>query len=362
MAKYFEVEKQKARNEALKFAVQTLTTDRHKSTVARRTYVRDIKNYLQKTGTSGDIEIASLLTEKEINRWESFYDSSIRIKSSKELRVAYLSGPNPENDIEVLVKNGVLPENIWAFESDNQTYTTAVMSALESKFPFVKIYKGRIENYLKILPFKFDIIYLDFCTSIAGEKTLSVIREVFSYQKLETLGILITNFALPNDENIENKDFRENLNLLSANYLFPKMFTEKYTDLGGGYRESAECYGIVWEDFIKIAEENEETFYSQLITRILFDLPSVLIPYQRLADNESLINLFLKISTKTLLKKITTKTYCAFQMKMQWCGVCQTSIFRNHHSRSFLINSKGSCHYQVVKVYYWIKLNWLVIS
>ena len=31
------------------------------------------------------------------------------------------------------------------------------------------------------------------------------------------------------------------------------------------------------------------TFYSQFITRILYDLPSVIIPYQRLADKESLL-------------------------------------------------------------------------
>ena len=162
MKEYSEVEKQIARNEALKFAITSLTKNRHKSTVARKSYVRDIKDYLQTNGTQYDKEISSFLSESEIIQWESFYESIIRNKKSKELRVAYLSGPNPENDIEILVENGILPENIWAFESDNKTYTKAIMSALNSQFPFVKIYKGRIENYLKILPIKFDIIYLDF--------------------------------------------------------------------------------------------------------------------------------------------------------------------------------------------------------
>ncbi len=294
MKEYSEVEKKIARNEALKFAITSLTKNRHKSTVARKSYVRDIKDYLQTNGTQDDKETSSLLSESEIIQWESFYESIIRNKKARELRVAYLSGPNPENDIEILVENGILPENIWAFESDNTTYTKAVTSALESQFPFVKIYKGRIENYLKILPFKFDIIYLDFCGTVASEKTLSVVRDIFNYQKLETLGVLITNFAFPNKDNIENTDHRDNLNLLAANYLFPKSFTENYTHLGGGNRESAECHGIDPDEFFKIAKREEMTFYSQFITRILYDLPSVIIPYQRLANNEILKNLFFK--------------------------------------------------------------------
>jgi hypothetical protein len=289
---YQETEKQIARDKALVFAISTLTKNRDKSSIARKSYVRDIKSYLQSKGDDSDKEISSLLSDAEIERWEAFYCSIIRKKKPGDLRVAYLSGPNPENDIEVLVRNGILPENIWAFESDNKTYSTAIVSALESKFPFVKIYRGKIENYLKILPFKFDIIYLDFCSTLASANTLSVVRDIFLHQKLETLGILITNFSLPNKENEANLDYRENLNLLAANYLYPKEFTEQYTGFGGNYRESAECYGINDKEFLKIAKRNERTFYSQLITRVLFDLPSVLIPYQRLASNESLSKLF----------------------------------------------------------------------
>lgn len=291
---YQEGEKQIARDKALTFAISTLTKNRHKSSVARKSYVRDIKTYLQTKGSSYDKYISSLLTDSEIMRWEAFYESIIKKKKPSELRVAYLSGPNPENDIEVLVANGVLPENIWAFESDNKTYSRAVISALESRFPFVKIYRGKIENYLKILPFKFDIIYLDFCSTLASSNTLSVVRDIFFYQKLETLGVLITNFAFPNEENEANLDYRENLTLLAANYLYPKPFTEQYTGLGGNFTETPECHGIDKEKFIEIAKRNERTFYSQLITRILFDLPGVIIPYQRLANNESLINLFFK--------------------------------------------------------------------
>lgn len=300
---YKEIEKEKVRNEALKFGITTLTKNRFKSTIARKTYVRDVYKYLQTKGSELDKEVSSLLCEDEITRWESFYESIIRKKKPCELRVAYLSGPNPENDIEVLVKNGILPENIWAFESNNNIYNNAVISALDSKFPFVKIYKGRIENYLKLLSFKFDIIYLDFCGTIASDKTMSVIRDIFYHQKLETLGVLITNFSLPNKENKANHEQRKNLNLLSANYLYPKPFTENLTNMGGGYRESAECYGINQDKFLEIARKNEKTFYSQFITRILYDLPSVLIPYQRLANNNSINKLFFKNFNESSFKE-----------------------------------------------------------
>lgn len=315
---YQEIEKKTARDKALTYAIKTLTENRHKSSIARRSYVRDVKSYLQENGSDYDKEISSLLSEKEILQWEAFYDSIIRIKKASELRVAYLSGPNPENDIEILVDNGILPENIWAFESDNKVYSKAIISALDSKFPFVKIYKGRIENYLKILPFKFDIIYLDFCSTLASEKTLSVVRDIFYYQKLETLGVLITNFSFPNKANPNNLDYRENLNLLAANYLYPKPFTERHNGMGGGWTETPECHGINQEEFLEIVKQNENTFYSQLITRILFDLPSVLIPYQRLASNDSLINLFFKNFKRTSFHKDYDEDVFTFPDEYPW--------------------------------------------
>ncbi len=298
MKPYTEIPKIKARNEALKFAVTTLTKNRYRASIARKSYVRDIKEYLQTKGSKYDQEISSLLSNDEITRWETFYESIIRKKRPNQLRVAYLSGPNPENDIAVLVENGILPENIWAFESDNKTYSKAIIAALDSHFPFIKLYKGRIETYLKTLPFKFDIIYLDFCGTLTSSRTLSVVRDIFYHQKLDTLGIIITNFSLPGKDNSQNLSYRKQINQLAANYLFPKPFTERLNGLGGGYTESAECHGIYPEEFVKIARRNESTFYSQLITRVLYDLPSIIIPYQRLAGDSSINKLFFKNFTK----------------------------------------------------------------
>jgi hypothetical protein len=292
MSHYKEPEKNQARNESITSAVKTLTKDRFRATIARNKYVREVRDYLIKHGSKYDKGFAEELREKEIDQWEQFYLSNIGRKKPRDLKVAYLSGPDPINDLEVLTSCGILPENVWAFESDNKTYDEAIVKALESEFPFIKIYKGKIENYFKILQTKFDIVYLDFCGVITSSQTLSVVRDLFFYQKLNSPGVLITNFALP-EEN-KKDSFWNNLIALSANYLFPKSFTESLTKYGGGFTDSAEASGLSKEKFLSKAHRDPNTFYSQFITRVLFDLPSVIIPYQRFVSNQSLIDTFFR--------------------------------------------------------------------
>lgn len=300
MKEYSELEKNKARELALNYAVETLTKNRNSCTISRKGYVNEVKNYILKNGSTYDIKLTTKLNEKEVKHWDDFYESIVGHKSASDLRIAYLSGPNPENDVEVLVKSGILPENIWAFESDNKTYSKAVFSALNSKFPYLKIFKGRIENYLAILPFKFDIIYLDFCSTLLSSKTISVVKEVFNHSKLVSPGILITNFGLPkNDE--KNEPYRNKIDLFAANYLYPKSFTEKYKNLGGSYIDSPFTCGIDNDEFLKIVKRNSSTFYSQLITRVLYDLPSVIIPYQKLYSDQMIYNSFFKNFNRDVL-------------------------------------------------------------
>jgi hypothetical protein len=63
--------------------------------------------------------------------------------------------------------------------------------------------------------------------------------------------------------------------------------------LGGGAYSNEEL-GISPEDFLEIVKSDERTFYSQLITRLLYDIPSVIIPYQKLYENENISKIFFK--------------------------------------------------------------------
>lgn len=92
-----------------------------------------------------------------------FWQGKNGIKSPNDLVVAYLAGPNPLNDFNVLVELGVHPHNIYAFESDKKTFNDALHSVKVNKYPLLKIIKTSLEQYLQAVPVVFDIIYFDAC-------------------------------------------------------------------------------------------------------------------------------------------------------------------------------------------------------
>ena len=76
--------------------------------------------------------------EEEIDRWESLHDSRVQTRKPSDLRVCYLCGDNPKNDLKVLVKNGVLCQNVWAVEKSSKKAEEAWNKVKESKFKNVK--------------------------------------------------------------------------------------------------------------------------------------------------------------------------------------------------------------------------------
>jgi hypothetical protein len=257
---YQEEIKNKAREMVIKESINALTTNRNDSTLSRRTYVRELKKYFLKNEDIDDKVFASFLKEDEINRWENFYDSIVQSREAKNLKIAYLAGPNPENDLREMFKHGILPENVWAFESDNKVYNNAIMAALNSDFPFIKIVNGSIDSFLDFSPQKFDIIYLDFCQPIINKgknnKSLKVITKILDKQSLNSPGILITNVSLPTE--IQDKESRIAISKLIATYLYPKAFQESNTS-PSGFEDSAIACGYEFEDFLKkVSEELDE--------------------------------------------------------------------------------------------------------
>src|ERR1051326_3830923 len=115
----------------------------------------------------------------------------------------------------------VLPENIWAFESDSKTYSEAVQSALDSEFPFIKIVQGGIDSFLLVSPQKFDIIYLDFCGPLPNrdkkQKTLLAVTRILASHALNSPAVLVTNTSLPTKT--QDESGRSLLTRLVAAYL-----------------------------------------------------------------------------------------------------------------------------------------------
>ena len=161
---YTEPEKKRARMDAISESVRILTVDRERATIADRYYPTRVKRILLKN-TGSENSWATFLSDFMILRWQLYYDALLGRKRVEELKVAFLAGPNPEHDVNIMLENGILQENIWAFESDGDIYNNAVEN-LRRSYPKIKLFKNSIGSFFKLTPIKFDIIYLDCCSPI----------------------------------------------------------------------------------------------------------------------------------------------------------------------------------------------------
>lgn len=105
---YKEREKSVVREEVLEKAVKILTESRYKSTLINSDYIYKVRDQLLKEKYWN--KIVSKLKDETVQNWRNYYESIVSMKKPSQLRVAYLSGPNPENDLSVLAKLGILPE------------------------------------------------------------------------------------------------------------------------------------------------------------------------------------------------------------------------------------------------------------
>ena len=302
MAAYTETVKNTARRLIVEAAISILTRDRRSSTLARRSYVREAWSYLIRSDNPNDVVEAKKLSKIDVERWEAFYDSINQERTPANLKVAYLAGPNPENDLRVLCTAGVLPENIWAFESENATYSEAVGSALASEFPYIKIVNGGIDTFLEASHQRFDIIYLDFCGPLPSrnkkQKTLSALTRVLGRHALNSPGILVTNFSLPTEE--QDPVGRKLIAKLVACYLYPKEFLEGKD--GNTTPEGPIAEGIEPNDWYELVAKNLDEYYGQYITRVLMDHASFLSPYDGFRRHNSLFAKFFDTNSDNSLK------------------------------------------------------------
>ncbi len=305
MEKYREAVKDTARRSVLEKSIIALTNDRSITTIASRDYVRKVKENLT-SQDSDRVYYANQLRDETITRWECFYDSMVSSKKASELKVAYLSGPNPENDLTEMTNLGILPENIWAFESDNTIYNDAVISALSSDFPFIKLIKSNIGTFFSVSPQKFDIIYLDFCGPLPSrnkkQKTLKAITNILSHHSLNSPGTLITNVSLPSKEQ-DSKGY-DLMAKLVASYLYPKSFiesNESQTDMTEG--PIANSYDLdTWDREVR---DNLEYYYGQYVTRLLLDMVTIISPYDNFSRNNPIFKNLFEVNDKEIKNMIS---------------------------------------------------------
>lgn len=296
MVSYNQKAKKKVRNESLSQAIKLLTVERKFSTLAPRDYLRKMWNVLKESDSQSDKYYNSHLKPNTIDRWENFYDSVVGAKKPSELKIAYLCGPDPINDLNVLVECGVLPENVWAFESDQQLYESAVANALNSEFPFMKILSTDLKTFIEVSPIKFDLIYLDFCGPVynrnKNQKNLATLSSIAKHQSLNNLGILLTNFSLPTEE--QDAKGHNLLARLTASYLFPKAFVEEHKH-DSKIDDGPICHSVNEESWDKKVKADLPNFYGQFVTRLIMDIFTYLVPMDRFMSNEKYLKTFFKV-------------------------------------------------------------------
>lgn len=206
MQSYSQDIKKEAREKLVKHAIRSLTIDRKDSfLVSKGNFVKitDHFNSILQDAVGDNLEFINEYKSgffKEKNSWLEFYESLCTVKAASELRVLYLAGPEPYNDIEVLCKYGIRIENIWAIESDKKVYERALQSLIEANI-HIKIHRGSLAEFFEFTNHEFDIVYFDACTPIfsSQQPPAEIIKQIFLNRRLTGLSALITNFAEPGD-------------------------------------------------------------------------------------------------------------------------------------------------------------------
>lgn len=157
---YKQDTKNRVRHTVIRKAVELLTSYRSEACCVRNSYVRDLHDYFVSLPETHEKYEAEKIDHSYIREWEQMHSSLIGTKRPSELSVCYLSGPEPENDFNEFVDMGVLPQNIWAFESEKNSYLQALNAVDGSSFMQPKIVKMSIERFFENSPKKFDIVYI----------------------------------------------------------------------------------------------------------------------------------------------------------------------------------------------------------
>lgn len=290
---YSQPVKKQVRRLVLGQAVKTLTSDRSRAAVVIPREFLETLNYAvgflatyYRLESSFRSKLGSIT-----NEWLKFQQTVIGRKRPSDLRVLYLCGPEPNNDLEVFLELGVLSQNIWAVESGDLSYAAAV-EQLRTTANFIRIHHGSLGAFFSTTNERFDIIYIDACGTFPEPRELQSILEMFRRERLASPGILITNYSQPAQEK------REIFERLMAAYFAPRMDDTPRALLNSGYDNTV---GDI--DLLKQAIRGNfgETF-SDFVTRYIVELGREIIPHERIVTNRDIKKKY--FADKELVEKV----------------------------------------------------------
>lgn len=282
MDTYKQEMKCQVRHTVIRKAVDLLTTNRSSSCCVRNSYVRDLYDYFTDLKeTHEQLETAKIDSEY-IHEWEHIHTNFVGYKRPEELSICYLSGPEPENDFNEFVAMGVLPQNIWAFECERNTYLQALYSLDGSTYKQPKVIKTSIEHFFESTPKTFDIVYIDACASlISDQHALRCISSLFQNHRLSSPGILISNIAYlaENDAN-ERKNY---IDLISKYNIIRNNRSAYLINNNGDIRFQNE-----FDEVERKVSDNLEAAYGDFITLMICSAASITIPSLRFCNSNYL--------------------------------------------------------------------------
>lgn len=285
---YTQDEKKVIRHNVIKSAVEMLTLHRNSACCVRRSYVRDLYEYFIDQPESHDRDEAQKIDINYIREWERIHANEIGYKKPSELSVCYLSGPEPTNDFNEFISLGVLPQNIWAFECENGVYKQAIYSIDCKSFMQPKLIRTSIERFFENSPKKFDIVYIDACaTLISDQHALRCISSMFNSHRLNSPGILISNFSgISNNPILENSftDIIARYNYLKKNPNPTLVYDNSIYRYKDGFTLQQEA----------VAAELDR-FYGDFVTAMVCNVGAITVPITRFMNSSYLRYLSLSL-------------------------------------------------------------------
>ncbi len=281
---YKQKTKQLARHTMIRKAVELLTQERNSLSCVSEKYVRDIMDYFLGLEESNEQKETKNIDVSYVRMWEKIHSQYIGNKKADEITVCYLAGPEPENDFKEFVSMGVLPNNIWAFESEKNVYKEALQAIDSTDFFQPKLVRTSIERFFETTPKEFDIVYIDACSPLISEQhALRCIATMFKYHRLASPGILISNFA---EVDVSNQTLLEEYYDMISKYNVIKKYPDSVLVRKGSKIVFKECYDEVYENIKK----DFSKFYGDFITAMICNAGAITIPALRFVNSVYLSN------------------------------------------------------------------------
>jgi len=283
---YTQPTKALARRTVLEHAVASLTTNRSRSALIRvdklRTVLRYAIRFLVRHGFDAD-RLDDF--DATFEQYLSYHREGLGRRKPSELKMLYLCGPEPLNDLKVLIDLGCRPQNIWALEKDAGYFASAVAQLREAG-AFIRVHHGSLHSFFAQFAGQFDLVYFDGCGPLPGgdPNTLTPLMSLFTHDRLADLSALVTNFA-------EYPQEKEEVYVrLMAHYFAPR-----YNDVPRALWSTDYDPALAPGDpgySVPFIGAHAGAVYSDFVTRLISDVGRSLVPWAKIGSSAEVMRKF----------------------------------------------------------------------